>query len=199
MLYEYREVIVALYSWLFWPLVVIGFLVSKDANTRWFLLGFGLLMLFSVISGKLVRTFELPGWVFHAGEIMLAYAVMQFVIYRPMLSVTIGNKLQKLPLAFLRLFMAIYLPAVYCCRLVPAELAMRKLYAGIIVIQSTVLFAYLLAYTGVASTGGWFERQGINRHIVWDASYSAYLIFLVLELLLLLTVIVTGFRARFKA
>lgn len=199
MLYEYKDIFVALYAWLFWPLVIGGFFVSKDANTRWFILGFAVITALSIGSGKVIKMMEWPGWLFHLSKIGFAYLIMRFVLYRPLLSVKIGAKLQKLPLAFVRLFMAVYLPAKYCCRLVPAELAMRKLYAGIIAVQATVLLAYALAYTGIAAKGGWFEMHGINRHVVWDAAYSAYLIFLVLELLLLLAVIVSGFRARFKA
>lgn len=199
MLYEYKTLFVAAYAFLLWPLIVGGFVISKDANVRWFLLGFALITLLSTGSGVVLQQVGCPGWVFHLSKIGFSYLIMQFVLYRPQLSVFFGTKLQILPIAFLRLFMAIWLPAQYSFRLVPAELAMRKLCMGIIVIQCVVLLSYVLSYAGVSAPGGFFEQHGIERHILWDAAYSAYLAFLVLELLLLLTVIVSGFRMRFKA
>lgn len=199
MLLEYREIIVAAYSWFLWPLLLTGFALNKDANVRWFLLGFILITLLSVFSGKLIKASGAPSWVFHLSKIGIAYLVMQWVLYRPKLSVIVGTKLHRFPIAAVSHFVAVCLPAKYTCKLVPAELAIRKLYMAIIVVQLAVLANYFLAKAGVTNAGGLLDVAGYNRLMLWDAAYSSYLIFLVLELLLLVIVVLGGVKSQFKA
>lgn len=199
MLLEYRDIVVALYNGLLWPLLIMGFVFNRDANVRWFVLGFMIITAFSMLSGDVIKAFGAPGWVFHLSKIGIAYLVMLFVLYRPKLSINIGLKLQRLPLASVSGFMAVCLPAYYPFRLVPAELALRRLYMAMMFVHGAVILNAVFASYGLTNAGGLLEQHGYHRLILWDAAYSVYLVFLILELLLLAIIVVGGLRSQFTA
>lgn len=198
MLIEYKEWIITAYNLLLWPLVIGGFVLGKDANTRWFLLGFAVIAGLSAASSVVVMQFSLPGYWFHIFELFLIYVFIQFVLYRPIISVYLGSVLQRIPIAWLASFIAMLLPAKYQWRLQPAELALRRLFMAFAVVHLMTLLHYVLFYSGVAAPDGVLEQLGFDRRLVWAASYATYLVFLVVELLLLVAVILGGLHARWR-
>lgn len=193
---EHLAIVADIYSLAFWPLLFVGFFISKDANVRWTLAIFAVLNMVGYIISLAVKPLGgMYGWIYHVAMIISALLVVKvIVIFRPLISKKVGPYLGKIPVIGHAL--SCLLPDTYPAKIYPEELAISRLYMGYVFTHTLVLCHYGFYAVGAFEPGGLYQRIGLYKRALFDAAYAVHLIIMLLELLLLSALIVKGLRAR---
>lgn len=187
---QYIEIFSVIHKAVFWPLFVFGLFFSGNANVRWCVFFLVLTNLSSIAASALVPALHLPGWVYHVILIAIAlFCYRQLLLYRPWYAYRISKITQKIPL--LRDWLPETRPRIYS-----AELAMRSIFLGMV-----VMHVFALAHWGAIAIGwtahdGLFVRIGLWQNVLYDAALLMYCVLAVTYALLLLCLIVTRCRDR---
>lgn len=196
MLEEYRALIGQVYNMVYWPFILISFVLCKDANVRWtlFILG-GFSLLAKFVSLILIPKLGFPGWLHHVAQIFVYLSLIRtLIIFRPLVSLKVGRVLAKIPLV--GFWLATVLPSQYPAKIFMAELAIRRLCYAFVVSHSIVLLHYLMYYCGALKAGGLYEKLGVYQLALWDMALAVHTVAMSLELLLLLSLVITGCKYR---
>lgn len=93
-------------------------------------------------------------------------------------------------------WLAQLLPSQYKWKIFPAELALRRVFIAFSVAQVLALLHYLMVATGWMDSGGFFDSVGLYHRIFWDLAFALNAVLTLLELLLLLSLVLSGVKTR---
>jgi len=194
MIAEYQQALSDAYKLLHWPLLLLAFLFTKDANVRWTMFLFILLNICSRVISEIVGAFGLPGWLYHFLLMAVTAAYVRWIIVlRPVVSLVVGRFLQSIRYVSL---IAMFLPSQYKWQIFPAELAIRRVYVGFIFVHLLALSHYVIYAAGVGWTasGGLFNQLGLSQTVIWDTAFVLNAILNTIELLLLFSLLCSGIK-----
>lgn len=173
-----------------WSLLLYGFLFSGSANVRWLMCFLLAVFLAGKAISGIVATTGAPGWTYHVSLILLLYFAYRYVLlYRPFYAHKLSRYTRKLPV--LRHLLPDTTPRIYS-----AELVIRSMCLGTIVMHSVVLLHWIANALAWTYDGGLFERVGLWQNVLYDLSLMMYCILAIGYVLLLVCLLVSRCRER---